>query len=175
MRHPNRKGVTLAELVVVIAIIGAVVLALGPFVQKARERAYRAGCANHLRGIAVAIYKYALAHNGAFPEVTNLSELAQTLSNPNTLYTDDLSLLTCPRTGHQNGPEKDARSATIDYMYANGLRADSPPLAALCADRVRGATLSRDDNHGRSGINVLLVSGDVRWMTAVPNGKWVKE
>lgn len=175
MMKPDRKGVTLAELLVVIAIISAIVLALSPFVQKARERAYRAECANHLRGIAVALYKYAIAHNGAFPECANLSDFAQVLSSPNTLYTDDLALFTCPRTGHKNGPEKDARTATIDYMYADGLKVDSPPLTPLCADKVGGAALSGGDNHGSSGVNVLLVNGDIRWMTALPNGKWVKE
>jgi hypothetical protein len=81
----------------------------------------------------------------------------------------------CPNTRHKKGSPGKISKGNIDYMYVSGLTADSPASTPLCADRVEGLELSKGDNHGRSGINVLYMSGDVRWLTAVPNAKWVKD
>src|SRR3954471_22622176 len=60
------RGMTLVELLVVMAIIGVMVALLLPAVQVARESARRAGCQNHLRqlGVAMALYEQ---HARAFP------------------------------------------------------------------------------------------------------------
>ena len=70
-----RRGFTLIEVLVVILIIAGCVLALRPFVKKARERAYSAACANNLRKLSIALYKYARDHDGSFPQAANLKEL----------------------------------------------------------------------------------------------------
>ena len=170
------KGVTLIELLGVILIIGVFALALAPFVQKARERAYRAECANHLRHIGIALHKYALGHNGSFPDAAKMSKLVSVLTDPGKMYAEDLSIFSCPNTGHKKPSlGKEGGFAGIDYMYVSGLKATSGPSTPLCADRVVGEKLSKEDNHGRHGINVLYVNGDVKWVTVVPGGEWVKE
>ena len=52
----RRRGFTLLELLVVLAILGVLVALLMPAIQQVRERAKRTSCANHLRQIAIAIH-----------------------------------------------------------------------------------------------------------------------
>jgi prepilin-type N-terminal cleavage/methylation domain-containing protein/prepilin-type processing-associated H-X9-DG protein len=62
----RRDGFTLVELLVVVAIVGALVALLLPAIQAARESARRTVCLNHLRQIGVAMHNYHSAYR-AFP------------------------------------------------------------------------------------------------------------
>jgi prepilin-type N-terminal cleavage/methylation domain-containing protein/prepilin-type processing-associated H-X9-DG protein len=65
-RSPYRRAFTFIELLVVVAILGALAGLTLPAVQKAREAANRARCQNHLKQIGVALYLYEDAFH-AFP------------------------------------------------------------------------------------------------------------
>ena len=61
-----RSAFTLVELLVTIAIIGALVALLLPGIQSARESGRRAQCANNLRNIGLGLLAYHNSHN-SFP------------------------------------------------------------------------------------------------------------
>ena len=62
----RRRGFTIVELLVVIALIGLLIALLLPAVQTAREAGRRTLCANHLHQLGVAMANYQDAH-GAWP------------------------------------------------------------------------------------------------------------
>lgn len=63
----RRRGVTLAEVVCAVAIIGVLSAVLLPGVERAREGSRRLSCVNHLRQLVAAAHSFA-AQNQAYPE-----------------------------------------------------------------------------------------------------------
>lgn len=67
MRPDARAGLTLVELLVVVAIIAVLVALLLPAVQSARESARRGSCSNNMRQQGLAIGQYIDQNNGRLP------------------------------------------------------------------------------------------------------------
>ncbi|MEZ8216725.1 prepilin-type N-terminal cleavage/methylation domain-containing protein [Candidatus Fervidibacteria bacterium JGI MDM2 SSWTFF-3-K9] len=58
MRRLQRKGLTLVELLIVVAIIAALAALLFPVFQSVRERAYIASCTSNLKQLYNALQMY---------------------------------------------------------------------------------------------------------------------
>ena len=78
----HRRGLTLVELLVVVAIIGALLALLLPAVQSARESARRVQCGNNLKQLSLATLAYENS-NGNFPLNGGSCTPSITPSNPN--------------------------------------------------------------------------------------------
>jgi prepilin-type N-terminal cleavage/methylation domain-containing protein/prepilin-type processing-associated H-X9-DG protein len=120
--RPRRRGFTLAELVVVFAILGVLMALLLPAVQKARMAANRTVCASNLRQIGLALRMYAETHGGRFPNAAivpsitpNKPSLVQVLAK----YVDgNQQIFICP-----NDREYADREG-LSYEYPAGRLAD---------------------------------------------------
>jgi prepilin-type N-terminal cleavage/methylation domain-containing protein len=62
----KRSGLTLVEILVVVAVIAVLVALLLPAVQFARETARRTECSSHLHQIGIAVHQYYDANRGHF-------------------------------------------------------------------------------------------------------------
>ncbi len=69
-RPPPRCGLTLLELMVVLAVLGVMISLLLPAIQASREAARRSSCANNLRQVALAVVNYHTAFEQLPPHGT---------------------------------------------------------------------------------------------------------
>ena len=140
-QHPNNKGVTIIELLVVVCVFLLIIGALTPFVNMARSHSLRFYCADNLRKISLGLHAYAADHNDAFPA---------TLGQLYPQYVDNEKVFDCPTNNGTGTKEKP------DYRYVFGLTESSPPKETVVEDL--------DENHKKRGKNILRVNGSVEWV-----------
>jgi prepilin-type N-terminal cleavage/methylation domain-containing protein len=141
MLNIKRKGFTLAEVAVVIAIFVIMVVALTPFVGMIKNRAETIACANDLKLLSLGLHAFAADHKGIFPR-----DLRMLYPD----YVNNEKAFHCPASKSAGTPERP------DYEYIGGLTENSPPIEVIAYDS-RG-------NHKNRGRNLLRVNGAVEWV-----------
>ena len=82
----SRKGFTLVEIMIVVAIIGLLAAIAVPSFLKARESARRTACINNMRQVEAGKDQYALEYGGEGSFVMNHSDVAIYLKDTNKVF-----------------------------------------------------------------------------------------
>ena len=149
----KKKGFTLVELLVVMAVIVILAGFLLPALGKAREQGRRTSCMNNLKQIGLAIALYRLDYNDAFPPDLDVLYDAANLEDS---YIDNLKVFICPSTGTVIGDLGGVPSGG-DFTYTQPALTD--PSGTFMVEDTTAV-------HG-GGRNKLSIDGHVEY---VPGG-----
>lgn len=126
-RISSRKGFTLIELMIVIAIIAILAAILVPNFIRARAQGQLTACKSNLKNIGTACEMYSTDNSGRYP--TNLAALTPTYMK---------SLPECPSAGSQTytytaaqNPDAYTVSCGGSYHTNLGVTADHPKFTAF--------------------------------------------
>jgi prepilin-type processing-associated H-X9-DG protein len=93
----NRKGLSLVEVLVIIAIIGILAAILLPALAKSRPHRGRGACVNNLKQLGLVLNMYTNENNGKFPPIDNVTN--NFMFESDVLYPEylsDAAILACP-------------------------------------------------------------------------------
>lgn len=158
----QKKGFTLVELLVVVAIIGILAALLLPVIARARESARRATCISNLKqfGLAVATYQQTYGEGNRYPLGTGktfLVNLAVVPSNTTGVLAQQGKLYVCPNSSKV----WTAVPSTATTSYGGPTPA---PLAATPPERACAICLA--GMHAAEGGNVLFFDWHAEWIPA---------
>lgn len=157
MKCGIRTGVTILEMLVVIAVVAILLGLLIPAIQQAREAAFRLSSMNNLKQICLATHNFAAANEGHIPTVNGFNDY-------NKEYGYSLYILIMPYIDQGNLYRDYRNSFTTSvgdayvvkpYLdnYDPTLDATPKGMASYCANAVvfrRGVTLPRSFSDGVS-------------------------
>lgn len=138
----RRKGFTLIEILVVVAIIGIIAAILFPVFSRARENARRASCLSNLKQIALGVKMYVQDNDGIYfrDTVADTSVRPRGWADAIQPYTKSTQILQCPSEPNPFNPDPSAMaldgSGYTDYAFNNNLIVKGEPVFAEPASTV---------------------------------------
>jgi prepilin-type N-terminal cleavage/methylation domain-containing protein len=188
MTTSSRRGFTLVELLIVIAIIGLLMGLLLPAVQSARERSRMATCNNNQRSIAQAMQSYVTTGKGAYPGWAQYVKLQggqegavpwtakllgqldqaalrdQMLAGDSTVMSWDappvLAVFNCPSDANTN-PNVGALSFAVNTGWYDDVTNPLPGAYSNGSD-VKANGICHDLRDGRRGATVKFGTNDIK-------------
>lgn len=151
----TKNGLTILEIMVVMAIITILAGMLIPGLIRSRRNATRAKCINNLKNIGLICHVYSLDFEEKFPSAGVAQTGKDGLAILKEDYITDATAFICPVTK--------SMPPTMDYYYADRLTENSPEDSALAADDA-----NRHDNP--KNYNILYVDGHVTSTQSAPTG-----
>jgi prepilin-type processing-associated H-X9-DG protein/prepilin-type N-terminal cleavage/methylation domain-containing protein len=132
----SRVGFTLVELLVVIAVIGALTALLLPAVQSARAASRRTACKNSMRQIGLATIMFANNRGGEFPKTAHAGPNLSWIYTLGSYVEQVDAIRICP--DDIQGPERRAVNGT-SYLI-NGYLSIKKPDSVLNYKRLRSTS-----------------------------------
>jgi prepilin-type N-terminal cleavage/methylation domain-containing protein/prepilin-type processing-associated H-X9-DG protein len=154
-------GFTIVELLVVIAVIGALVSLLLPAMQSAREAARRVQCRNHLKQIGLAVLNFESAQR-TLPPPHVLSEGGGLVAGP-TFYSDLGSMFVLLLPYLEDAARYDAYVLTKPPTDAENLRIAGVALPGYVCPSMSLPRTVPDACGERLGPGSYLISSRVRY------------
>ena len=173
---PHRAtGLTLVEVLVIVAILGILIALCPCSCGIARERARRANCMSNLKQLGIGIAQYYDDHNNQMPRMDSIQHLATDIA-PYIGYSP--TLFVCP-SDKTIRPTTDISNVTASsYAIVTNAVWQSTPMTPLLFDKFQahGLTVLTGSNTWspqsahKEGGNVLWTDGHVEWHRALDVG-----
>lgn len=195
----NQKGLSIIELVVVIAVIFILASMLFPQFREMRNTSKKMQCLNNLKQLGLALELYRQddklerfpEFSGGFcwPTFCNVKDLPALIftylgqGNENALWSGELEVFRCPVASDLNmGTRIDPSGNQVDYNINDNLDGQSyhdkvgnASITYLLADYPPVPADASDHVH-RNGSNVLFVDGHAEWLSRSRlNSPWPDE
>lgn len=157
-----RQGLTLIELLIIVAIIAILIAVIFPPIHRGRPT-FLTACMTNQRQLAMGLLIYSEDNKQAFPNLDDLSgndgPIALSLI---TNYVKQTNVFMCPAVMHQREKSRSwfadrfvaalnpafFRSNGNDYAYYDGLNVTMPSTNALIADRLAWTNRPPNNIHG---------------------------
>jgi prepilin-type N-terminal cleavage/methylation domain-containing protein/prepilin-type processing-associated H-X9-DG protein len=147
MKRESRRGFTLIEVLVVIAIIGLLVALLLPAVQAARESARRIHCTNNIKQLGLAIHQY-IDSTGVLPPSMVLAGSGTTIA-----WSNGWSIQMRILPAIEQGPTFNSINFSVAYQQHQNTTATGQVIPTFLCPSEANQQPTSHQTFGNVGIN----------------------